>query len=173
MHLWPERVVPKCADDRSLAIAHGLEAEFWAQDSDGKWQMRKVDEATVNRLIAERTSRAVKDALKNLLEAPAPSTGRGGARRTSGPGRASAPKRRLRESVMPDAAVAIGGDTMDRVREAITGATDGVSRADVINATGITSSQWNTAIKALLADGSVTQTGERRGTRYHLAGGDA
>lgn len=25
MHLWPERVVPKCAKDRSLAIAHGLE----------------------------------------------------------------------------------------------------------------------------------------------------
>ena len=173
MHLWPERVVPKCADDRSLAIAHGLDEEFWAQDSDGKWQMRKVDEATVNRLIAERTSRAVKDALKNLLEAPAPSTGRGGARRTSGPGRASAPKRRLRESVMPDAAVAIGGDTVDRVREAIAGAADGVSRADVIDATGITSSQWNTAIKALLADGSVTQTGERRGARYHLAGGDA
>ena len=173
IHLWPERVVPKCADDRSLAIAHGLEEEFWTQDSGGKWQMRKVDEATVNRLVAERTSRAVKDALKNLLEAPAPSTGRGGARRASAPGRASAPKRRLRESVMPDAAVAIGGDTVDRVREAIAGAADGVSRADVIDATGITSSQWNTAIKALLADGSVTQTGERRGARYHLAGSDA
>jgi hypothetical protein len=25
MRLWPERVVPKCAKDRSLAIAHGLE----------------------------------------------------------------------------------------------------------------------------------------------------
>ena len=25
MHLWPERVVPKCMTDRSLAIAHGLE----------------------------------------------------------------------------------------------------------------------------------------------------
>ena len=135
--------------------------------------MRKVDEATINRLIAERTSRGVKDALKNLLEAPAPSTGRGGARRTAAPGRASAPKRRLRESVMPDAAVTIGVDTEDRVREAIAGAADGVSRADVIDATGITSSQWNTAIKALLADGSVTQTGERRGTRYHMAGGDA
>ena len=29
MHLWPERVVPKCAEDRSLAIAHGLEDVFW------------------------------------------------------------------------------------------------------------------------------------------------
>ena len=25
MHLWPERVVPKCVTDRSLAVAHGLE----------------------------------------------------------------------------------------------------------------------------------------------------
>jgi len=25
MHLWPERVVPKCATDRSLAIAHGFD----------------------------------------------------------------------------------------------------------------------------------------------------
>ena len=62
---------------------------------------------------------------------------------------------------------------MDRVREAIASAADGVSRANVIDATGITSRQWHTAIKALLADGSVTQTGERRGARYHLAGGDA
>jgi hypothetical protein len=28
LHLWPERVVPKCADDLSLAIAHGLENVF-------------------------------------------------------------------------------------------------------------------------------------------------
>ena len=40
MHLWPERVVPKCAADRSLAIAHGLEEEFWVQAANGKWQSR-------------------------------------------------------------------------------------------------------------------------------------
>lgn len=32
MHLWPERVVPKCRDDRSLAIAHGLEELLWVED---------------------------------------------------------------------------------------------------------------------------------------------
>ena len=39
MHLWPERVVPKCAEDRSLAIAHGLEDVFWVQDQahEDKW----------------------------------------------------------------------------------------------------------------------------------------
>src|SRR5262249_48058108 len=29
MHLWPERVVPKCVTDASLAIVHGLEEIFW------------------------------------------------------------------------------------------------------------------------------------------------
>ena len=29
MHLWPERVVPKCAEDASLAMAHGLDEVFW------------------------------------------------------------------------------------------------------------------------------------------------
>ncbi len=32
MHLWPERVVPKCAEDASLAIAHGLDEVFWEKD---------------------------------------------------------------------------------------------------------------------------------------------
>ena len=45
---------------------------------------------------------------------------------------------------------------------------NGTSKADIIVATDITTGQWNTAIKALLADGSVRQTGERRGARYHL-----
>jgi DUF1016 N-terminal domain len=27
--VWPERVIPKCATDRSLAIARGLDAIFW------------------------------------------------------------------------------------------------------------------------------------------------
>ena len=44
MHLWPERVVPKCAEDRSLAIAHGLEDVFWVQDPDNedKWIPRQI-----------------------------------------------------------------------------------------------------------------------------------
>jgi hypothetical protein len=59
MHLWPERVVPKCATDRSLAIAHGLDAIFWREDPEkpGKWIARKV---------AERTSAAVKAAVEEL-----------------------------------------------------------------------------------------------------------
>ncbi|TCO82984.1 hypothetical protein EV699_10329 [Plasticicumulans lactativorans] len=72
MHLWPERVVPKCAKDRSLAIAHGLEDVFWAEGTDGKWTARKTPIKSLDDLVKERTSPAVKSALKSLLEAPAP-----------------------------------------------------------------------------------------------------
>jgi hypothetical protein len=71
MHLWPERVVPKCAEDRSLAIAHGLEDVFWVEDSAGKWQKRPTPTKPVAALVAERTSAAVKAALKSLIDAPA------------------------------------------------------------------------------------------------------
>ncbi len=70
MHLWPDRVVPKCAKDRSLAIAHRLEEVFWAEGEDGKWTARKAPTRSVDELVRERTSPAVKSALKSLLEAP-------------------------------------------------------------------------------------------------------
>ena len=75
MHLWPERVVPKCATDRSLAIAHGLEEVFWAEGADGKWTKRARPTRSVEELVAERTSPAVKAALTDLLAAPAPTAG--------------------------------------------------------------------------------------------------
>jgi hypothetical protein len=70
MHLWPERVIPKCATHRSLAIAHGLEAVFWVERDDGKWVPRPVPTRPLDELMHERTSFAVKAALKSLLEAP-------------------------------------------------------------------------------------------------------
>ena len=72
MHLWPERVVPKCATDRSLAIAHGLEDVFWVEGDDGKWKPRETPTRPISELVAERSSAAVKAALKSLLEAPDP-----------------------------------------------------------------------------------------------------
>jgi hypothetical protein len=78
MYLWPERVVPKCAGDRSLAIAHGLEDVFWYQDDDEKWKPREAPTKPIDALVNERTSPAVKAALKSLLEAPEAA---GGARR--------------------------------------------------------------------------------------------
>ncbi|HEY8129432.1 MAG TPA: hypothetical protein VIF39_12105 [Hyphomicrobium sp.] len=70
MHLWPERVVPKCATDCSLAIAHGLEDVFWFEDDDGKWKPLDNPARPVDSIVAERTSPAVKAALKSILEAP-------------------------------------------------------------------------------------------------------
>jgi hypothetical protein len=56
---------------------------------------------------------------------------------------------------------------LDTVKQAITSAADGVSKPEILTATGLTNSQWNAAISALLAQGVVTKTGERRGTRYY------
>jgi hypothetical protein len=79
-------VVPKCQDDRSLAIAHELEDDFWYEDDQGKktvWKKRQVSAGRVAELVDERSSTAVKAALADLLSAPAPvgrtRTRRGGA----------------------------------------------------------------------------------------------
>jgi hypothetical protein len=72
MHLWPERVVSKCAADRSVAIAHGLEEVFWVEGGDGKWDQRQKPTRPISALVAECSSEAVKAALKNLLEASDP-----------------------------------------------------------------------------------------------------
>jgi hypothetical protein len=79
MHLWPERVVPKCAADRSLAIAHGLEEVFWKEEG-SQWSARATPTRPVEEIVAERTSPAVKAALEALSDAPA--VGVAGRRRT-------------------------------------------------------------------------------------------
>lgn len=83
MHLWPERVVPKCAADRSLAIAHGLEDVFWAEGADGKWKARFTPTRPVEDLVRERSSSAVRAALKSLLEVPVATAGGGRGRRVT------------------------------------------------------------------------------------------
>jgi hypothetical protein len=76
MHLWPDRVIPKCAKDRSLAIAHGLESFFWEKDSETeKWSPKQRTESEIKTLTTARTSPAVKSALESLLTAPATSSG--------------------------------------------------------------------------------------------------
>ncbi len=83
MHLWPHRVVPKCAIDRSLAIAHGLEDVFWVEDDDGKWKPRAAPTGSVDELVRERTSVAVKAALAGLIDAPAANGPKARTRRSS------------------------------------------------------------------------------------------
>jgi hypothetical protein len=198
MHLWPERVVPKCATDRSLAIAHGLEDVFWEESSvvsrqssagmiaaddgrpktddgkPGKWHPRAVPRAELERLVGDRTSPAVKDALRALLEAPAPVAARGGGRRstlTGGGRRAAATPRTNGGTGAQRAASPAGpdGTALESVRQAIAAAGGSAGKAEVLAATGLTDAQWNLAIAALLAVGTVTKTGAARGTRYHLS----
>ena len=69
-HLWPERVVPKCATDRSLAIAHGVEDVFWVEDENDKWKPCTPPVRAIVELVRERSSPAVKAALQSLLDAP-------------------------------------------------------------------------------------------------------
>jgi hypothetical protein len=77
MHLWPERVVPKCATDRSLAIAHGVEDVFWVEGADGKWKARTTPTRSVQELVRECKSPAVVAARDGLIETPvAPSGGK-------------------------------------------------------------------------------------------------
>lgn len=77
MHLWPERVIPKCASDRSLAIAHGLEGVFWVEGADGKWTKRSRPTRPIEELVAKSTTSAVKAALADLAAAPALNGGSG------------------------------------------------------------------------------------------------
>jgi hypothetical protein len=79
MYLWPERVLPKCAKDRSLAIAHELEEVFWFKDSEGKYSQVKAPTKSLDQLIREKTSPAVKAALNSLLNAPV----QGGAKKSA------------------------------------------------------------------------------------------
>jgi hypothetical protein len=172
MHLWPERVVPKCAKDHSLAIAHGLEEVFWEEDAESKWKPKKVAKEVVDRLIEERTSAAVRAALDDLLCAPAPTAtvgGRRGAGRRRSAANGSRPvASRPRTNASP-AGTHADDATITAVKEAIAAVKGGVSRAEVMEATGISSNDWNAAINALLAQGAVVKTGTARGTRYQLA----
>jgi len=71
-HLWPERVIVKCIYDKSLAIAHGLEKDFWLKDGNGKWISRNLSDDMVNSIINEAKNPAIKLALKRFTEAELP-----------------------------------------------------------------------------------------------------
>jgi hypothetical protein len=86
MHLWPERVAGKCAMDRSLAIAHGLEEVFWEEDGRGKWRARSRPTRPMAELVGERSSAAVQAGLMALMVAPTGAAPRGRWARAMGNG---------------------------------------------------------------------------------------
>jgi len=83
MHLWPQRVVPKCATDRSLAISHGLKDVFWVDEDAGKWKPRQIPARQLDELVQERTTIAIRAALEELVETSAPNGSSAGTRRSS------------------------------------------------------------------------------------------
>lgn len=169
MHLWPERVVLKCIDDRSLAIAHSLEEVLWHEDASGTWQKQQVDETTVQKLIDERTSATVKAALRDLLSAatPAVSKGRKPKAKSSSP-QSAAPKSVPTVARAPAAEAIVDEATLNAVKATIARVASGASKADVLTATGLSDADWNKAVAVLLERGDVVRSGQKRGTRYHV-----
>jgi hypothetical protein len=169
MHLWPERVVLKCIDDRSLAIAHGLEEVFWHEDASGTWQKQQVDETTVQKLIDERTSATVKAALRDLLSAATPAVSKGRKPKAKGPSpQSAAPKSVPTIARAPTAEAIVDEATLNAVKAAIARVAGGASKADVLTATGLSDTDWNKAVAVLLDRGDVIRSGQKRGTRYHV-----
>jgi hypothetical protein len=68
MYLWPERVVVKCSEDRSIAIAHDLEDVFWMTDPTN--QDKSIRRATpvipTEELVAQRHNPAISAALERM-----------------------------------------------------------------------------------------------------------
>lgn len=142
---WPDRVAEQCQTDRSLAIAHGVEDEFWMLDEDGKWVMRPEPLVSIDQLVERWRSAAVQDALDTLASAPisearsrARSTG-GGTRRTVGPS-----------------------------QEAI----DGLATREVVERTGLSEAECKSVLDVLSKIGDAEKRGAGRGTRWYASTGD-
>jgi hypothetical protein len=164
-HLWPERVIPKCTTDRSLAIAHGLEDRLWQETNNGNWLPRQLSEADLQTLIAEHSNPAVKSALERFLAAPPPvaptRTRASRSKRASG---SSAPRRPRGSAAVVDA------EATRQVLLALTAApSDGLAKAAIADRIGVEANALTAVIKQLKESGQIDQLGERRGARYVLS----
>ncbi len=71
MHLWPERVVPRCIENASYAIAHGLDDVFWKQDDRDRFQPKSEPDGgwqpVIEQLVADRQRPGVAEAREKLI----------------------------------------------------------------------------------------------------------
>lgn len=171
LRLWAARVVSKARTDLPLAQHQGMERYFWCQEPGGGWRSCRSPQEEMSRAIQSRTSTTVKAALRELLSATVPTTaaGRKARRRGSSPPSIT-PKPAPAAARAPAPDTAVDEATLRAVKAAIASVADGASKADVLAATGLSDSDWNKAIAALLDRGDVTRTGQKRGTRYHAGG---
>jgi hypothetical protein len=165
LHLWPERVIPTCTTDRSLAIAHGLEERLWQETNNGNWLPRQLSEADLQALIAEHSNPAVKSALERFLAAPPPvAPTRTRASRSTRASGSSAPRRPRGTAAVVDA------EATRQVLLALTAApSDGLAKAAIADLIGVEANALTAVIKQLKDSGHIDQLGERRGARYVLS----
>lgn len=168
MRLWPERVVPKCAEDRSLAIAHGVEDRLWVDDG-GRWRPKPVTEEELTELVQARSSAAIREALREVSAAPPPARGP----RAPRPAPVAAPQERPTKAPTVQlpldlSAARPGADkpALDALRAALHQHPEGASKAELLAASGLDEGQWAAAIGALTASGEVERRGQARGMRY-------
>jgi hypothetical protein len=164
-HLWPERVIPKCTTDRSLAIAHGLEERLWQETNNGNWLPRQLTEADLQALIAQHSNPAVKNALERFLAAPPPvAPTRTRASRSTRVSGSSVPRRPRGTAAVVDA------EATRQVLLALTAApSDGLAKAAIADLIGVEANALTAVIKQLKESGQIEQQGERRGARYVLS----
>lgn len=164
-HLWPERVIPKCTTDRSLAIAHGLEERLWQETNNGNWLPRQLSEADLQALIAEHSNPAVKSALERFLAAPPPvAPTRTRASRSTRASGSSTPRRARGSAAVVDA------EATRQVLLALSAApSDGLAKTQIADLIGVEANALTAVIKQLKESGQIDQLGERRGARYVLS----
>jgi hypothetical protein len=164
-HLWPERVIPKCTTDRSLAIAHGLEERLWQETNNGNWLPRQLSEADLQTLIAERSNPAVKSALERFLAAPPPvAPTRSRASRSTRASGSTTPRRARGSAAVVDA------EATRQVLLALTAApSDGLAKTQIAELLGVEAASLTAVIKQLKATDQVEQLGAARGARYVLS----
>ncbi|MBD2549125.1 BREX-1 system adenine-specific DNA-methyltransferase PglX [Microcystis elabens FACHB-917] len=164
-HLWPERVIPKCTTDRSLAIAHGLEERLWQETNNGNWLPRQLSDADLQALVAEHSNPAVKSALERFLAAPPPvAPTRTRASRSTRASGSSTPRRARGSAAVVDA------EATRQVLLALTAApSDGLAKTQIADLIGVEASALTAVVKQLKESGQIDQLGERRGARYVLS----
>jgi hypothetical protein len=163
-HLWPERVIPKCATDRSLAIAHGLDATFWRENRQGKWEPIPLSEEQLAQVVAAHTNHARSDALQRFLAAPPPlpTTRARAPRATQSASASTSQARRTTKSLDPE--------LIRQVRLVLTAAPpEGMAKATIAELHSAEEAQLTAVIKQLKESGQIEQLGQKRGARYRLS----
>lgn len=163
-HFWPERVIPKCTTDRSLAIAHGLEDRLWQETNNGNWFPRQLNEADLQALISEHSKPAVKNALERFLAAPPPvaitRTRPPRAIRSSASGTTRKPR---------GTAAIVDAEASRQTLLALTASpAEGLSRNAIAELLGVEAGSITAIIKQLKDGGQIEQLGAARGARYVL-----